>query len=141
MKTKKIPFWKSKSLAEMTPDEWESLCDGCGVCCLQKIEDEVTGEIRLTAVSCSFLDTMNCRCTVYEARQSLNPECIGLVPGKVQDITWLPETCAYRLLSEGRDLEQWHPLVSGAPGTIHEAGMSIRNRVISGRFVHPGDLP
>jgi uncharacterized cysteine cluster protein YcgN (CxxCxxCC family) len=140
MKTKQSPFWKSKPLEEMTQDEWESLCDGCGICCLQKIEDDETGEIQLTSVACAFLDTMSCRCRIYEVRLSSNPECIGLVAGKVQDITWLPETCAYRLLAEGRDLEWWHPLVSGEPSTVHEAGISIRNRVISGRFIHPEDF-
>ena len=140
MKTKKGPFWKSKSLADMTREEWESLCDGCGVCCLQKVEDPETGEIKLTSISCAFLDTMSCRCTIYEMRLSLNPECSGLEAGIVRETTWLPETCAYRRLAEGRELEWWHPLVCGEPNTVHEIGISIRNRVISGRFIHPEDL-
>ncbi len=138
--TEKSPFWKSKSLGEMRQDEWESLCDGCGVCCLQKTEDPETGEIKLTSVSCAFLDTMSCHCTIYEVRFSLNPECIRPTADNVRDIPWLPDTCAYRCLAEGRDLEWWHPLVCGEPNTIHEAGISVRNRVISGRFVHPEDL-
>ncbi len=140
MKRDRRPFWRSKSLDEMTPDEWESICDGCGVCCLQKIEDPETNEITLTSVSCAFLDATTCRCAIYEARLSLNPECLGLEAGSVREITWLPETCAYRRLAEGQDLEWWHPLVSGDPDTVHEAGISIRNRSISGQFVHPEDL-
>ncbi len=140
MEMKKSPFWKSKSLADLTQDEWESLCDGCGVCCLQKIEDPETGEIKLTSIACAFLDTMSCRCTIYEARLTLNPECLGLAADIVRETTWLPETCAYRRLAEGRELEWWHPLVSGEPNAVHETGISIRNRVVSGQFVHPEDL-
>ena len=140
MKKGKRPFWRSKSLEEMTPDEWESICDGCGVCCLQKIENPTTNEITLTSVSCAFLDTTSCRCTIYEARLSLNAECLELEAGGIGAIEWLPETCAYRRLREGQDLEWWHPLISGDPDTVHKAGISIRNRAISEQFVHAEDI-
>jgi len=138
-KTKK-PFWKTKSLCEMTEEEWESLCDGCGICCLQKIEDGETGGINLTSVSCDFLDTVNCRCLVYEDRFLVNPDCVRLSPEKARHIEWLPLTCAYRCVAEGRELEWWHPLVSGDPGTVHRAGISIRDKVLPGRYVHPEDI-
>ena len=125
---------------EMTPDEWESICDGCGVCCLQKIEDPETSEITLTSVSCAFLDATTCRCTIYEARLSLNPECLGLEAGSVREIRWLPETCAYRRLAEGKVLAWWHPLNSGDPATVHRAGISVRDKAVSGQCLHTGDL-
>lgn len=140
MNTKEGPFWKTKSLSEMTGDEWESLCDGCGICCLQKMEDEETGKVKLTSVSCQFLETINCRCLVYEDRFLLNPDCVKLSPEKLKYIKWLPSTCAYRCLSEGRELEWWHPLVSGDPNTVHQAGISLRDKVLPGQYVDPKDL-
>jgi len=137
---KKRPFWKTKSLHEMTPDEWESLCDSCGICCLEKVEDEETGEIKLTSVSCEFLDTVNCRCLIYEHRFHLNPDCVELSVDKLKHIEWLPDTCAYKSLFEGRELEGWHPLVSGDPNTVHEAGVSVRDRALPGQYVHPKDI-
>ncbi len=125
------PFWKRKSLSEMTRREWESLCDGCGKCCLNKLEDEDTGEIALTEVACRYLDLGNCRCTDYANRLTLVPDCISLTPDNVSRLPWLPATCAYRLLAEGSDLYWWHPLVSGDPGTVHEAGVSVRGKVVS----------
>ncbi len=137
---KQRPFWLTKSLHEMTRDEWESLCDGCGICCLEKIEDKETGKIKFMSISCQFLDTVNCRCMIYEDRVVVNPDCLELSPDEVKQITWLPKTCAYRCLAEGRVLEWWHPLVSGDPGSVHEAGISIRDNVVSGRHVHPDDI-
>jgi uncharacterized cysteine cluster protein YcgN (CxxCxxCC family) len=137
---KKRPFWKTKSLHEMTGDEWETLCDSCGICCLEKVEDEETGEIRLTSVSCEFLDTVNCRCLIYAHRLHLNPDCVELSVDKLKHIEWLPDTCAYRRLFERRELEGWHPLVSGDPNTIHEAGISVRDRALPGQYVHPEDI-
>lgn len=140
MNMKQGQFWKTKTLNEMTRDEWESLCDGCGICCLQRIEDEKTGRIKLTSVSCEFLDTVNCRCLVYEDRFLLNPDCVEFSPDKLKHIGWLPSTCAYRCLSEERELEWWHPLVSGDPSTVHQAGISTRDKVLPGQCAHPEDI-
>jgi hypothetical protein len=123
------PFWRSKPLEAMTDREWESLCDGCGRCCLVKLEDEDTGEIAYTDVGCTLLDSDTCRCRDYENRQALVPDCVRLTPATVRMLSWLPPTCAYRLLAEGRDLYWWHPLVSGDPETVHTAGISVRDRV------------
>ena len=129
------PFWRVKSLADMTTAEWESLCDGCGKCCLNKLEDEDTGEILVTRVACRLLDDATCRCSDYADRLSHVPECISLTPAKVDGLYWLPATCAYRLVSEGRDLRWWHHLVSGDPNTVHEAGVSVRGATISESLV------
>ncbi len=134
------PFWKVKPLDRMTPEEWESLCDGCGNCCLKKIEDEGSGEIRVIPVACEYLDTTTARCLIYPDRMLIKNDCIGLSPETLREIVWLPETCAYRLLMEGRDLPEWHPLVSGSPKTVHEAGVSVRDRVVPGACVHPDDI-
>jgi uncharacterized cysteine cluster protein YcgN (CxxCxxCC family) len=134
------PFWKTKSLAEMTKVEWESLCDGCGRCCLEKLEDEDTGQIYYTSVACQFLDLYRCRCTVYEKRTHLEPDCLWLTPENVKQIDWMPVTCAYRRLAEGKDLEWWHPLVSGNADTVHEAGISVRGKALSGKHVNTDDL-
>ena len=131
------PFWKRKTLAELTSREWELLCDGCARCCLQKMEDDQTGELLYTRIVCRYLDQHECRCTRYDQRTKLVPTCLRLNPENVTRISWLPGTCAYRLVAEGRDLPWWHPLVSGDPGTVHEAGMSIRGRVLSEEYVHP----
>jgi uncharacterized cysteine cluster protein YcgN (CxxCxxCC family) len=124
------PFWKRKRLSQMTRKEWESLCDGCARCCLLKLEDVDTGEIAYTDIACRLLDTRACRCTHYEHRQRYVPDCIRLDAGKVDSMGWLPSTCAYRLVAEGRDLYDWHPLVSGDPDSVHRAGISIRDRVV-----------
>ncbi len=123
------PFWKSKSMAEMTPEEWESLCDGCGKCCLIGLEDADTGEIYLTDVSCKLLDGKTCRCVDYENRSARVADCVTLTPSNVAELTWLPRTCAYRLVHEGRDLFAWHPLVSGDPESVHRANVSVRGKV------------
>ena len=124
------PFWRRKTLAEMTRGEWESLCDGCAKCCLDKLQDDDTGEIRYTEVACRLLDLGTCRCTDYANRKRFVPDCVVLTPRTVARLTWLPSTCAYRLISEGRDLEWWHPLVSGDPETVHRAGVSVRGRAV-----------
>jgi uncharacterized cysteine cluster protein YcgN (CxxCxxCC family) len=129
------PFWRVKSLEEMTQAEWESLCDGCARCCLNKLQDDDTGEIAWTSVACRLLDTDTCRCTDYAGRAELVPDCIQLDPEAVRTLSWLPPTCAYRLVAEGRDLYWWHPLVSGDPATVHAAGVSVSGKVVSETFV------
>ncbi|KAB0679958.1 YcgN family cysteine cluster protein [Aureimonas leprariae] len=125
------PFWKTKTLDEMTPAEWESLCDGCGRCCLNKLEDADTGAIAWTSVACRLLDGEACRCRDYPNRQRTVPDCIPLNPDTVRELTWLPPNCGYRLVAEGRDLYWWHHLVSGDRDTVHEAGVSVRGRTVS----------
>ncbi len=123
-----LPFWKRKTLEEMTRAEWESLCDGCARCCLYKLEDEDTGEIYYTNVVCRLLDTHRCRCTAYTDRATLMPTCLVLTPETVRKLNWMPKTCAYRLVAEGKDLYPWHPLISGNPNSVHDAGISVRWR-------------
>jgi uncharacterized cysteine cluster protein YcgN (CxxCxxCC family) len=130
-----IPFWKTKTLAEMTTEEWESLCDGCGRCCLIKLEDEDTGELAYTRVACELLDIGACRCTDYDNRHERVPGCIRLTTSAVDELDWLPATCAYRLVANGEGLAWWHPLVSNDPTTIHEAGVSVRDFAISEKRV------
>jgi uncharacterized cysteine cluster protein YcgN (CxxCxxCC family) len=123
------PFWRTTPLEQMSPEQWESLCDGCGRCCLVKLEDEDTGEIAYTDVGCTLLDSQACRCRDYPNRQAKVADCVRLTPASVRTLHWLPPTCAYRLLAEGEDLYWWHPLVSGDPESVHAAGMSVRDRV------------
>jgi len=125
------PFWETKRLSQMTPAEWESLCDGCGLCCLIRFEDEDTGEIIPTRVSCRLFDTQKCHCSDYAHRKAHVPDCIKLTPGNIEDLLWMPKSCAYRRLHEGRGLASWHPLVSGDPESVHRAGVSIRGQTIS----------
>lgn len=124
-------FWKTKSLAEMTRSEWESLCDGCARCCLYKFEDEDTGEYFYTNVICRFLNTDTCRCTVYDERTVMMPTCLTLNAHLAGELKWMPESCAYRMLAEGRPLADWHPLISGNPNTIHEVGISVRGKTLT----------
>lgn len=126
-----LPFWKVKSLEEMTPVEWESLCDGCARCCLNKLEDWDTGDIVWTDVACTLLDGSSCCCKDYDNRAATVPDCIQLTPSEVRTLTWLPPTCGYRLVREGEDLYWWHPLVSGDPDTVHQAGVSVRGRTVT----------
>ncbi|MEL6569282.1 MAG: YcgN family cysteine cluster protein [Pseudomonadota bacterium] len=119
------PFWKTKSLTEMTTEEWESLCDGCAKCCLLKLEDEDTGEIAYTRLHCKLLDAGSCRCSDYENRKAIVPDCVKLTPKKINEIKWMPRTCAYRLIAEGQDLPDWHHLVCGDRDRIHREGHSI----------------
>lgn len=132
-------FWTVKSLEEMTETEWESLCDGCGRCCLNKLEDWDTGEIAWTNIACRLLDGKSCRCSDYEERQKQVPDCIGLTPETVRKLTWLPPTCAYRLVREGQPLYWWHPLISGDPDTVHIAGVSVRGRIVPESHVDVDD--
>lgn len=125
------PFWRTVPLARMTDGQWESLCDGCGRCCLNKFLYEDTGEIDWTDVACKLLDGQSCRCSDYNNRQQLVPDCQRLTATNVFELTWLPPTCAYRLVAEGRELYWWHPLVSGDPTTVHTAGMSVQGRTVS----------
>ncbi len=133
------PFWKTKSLAEMTGAEWESLCDGCGLCCLNKLEDWDTGEIVWTNIGCTLLDGESCRCRDYPNRKATVPDCLQLTPEMVAELSWLPPTCGYRLVRDGHDLYWWHPLVSGDPETVHQAGISARGRIVSEDDVHIDD--
>ena len=124
-------FWRRVAPERMTRAEWEALCDGCGKCCLNKLEDEETGEVALTRVACRLLDDSTCLCTQYPIRHQFVPECIVLTPATIADhLYWLPQTCAYRLVHEGRDLPHWHPLVSGDPETVHAAGVSVRDLTV-----------
>ncbi len=132
-KVEDAPFWKRKSLLEMTKTEWESLCDGCGRCCLNKLENQDTGEVYHTDVACRLLDLESCQCASYDERKKYVPECQLLTARNLKKYSWLPSTCAYRMRAEGHDLAWWHPLVSGDPNTVHDAGISVRGRVVSER--------
>ena len=133
-------FWERHELSELNHDEWEALCDGCGKCCLNKLEDEVTGEVALTNVACRLLNNETALCRHYANRHSHVPECITLTPRTIETHHyWLPQTCAYRLRFEGRPLHDWHPLNSGDPESVHRAGVSIRGQSISEELVSEDD--
>lgn len=134
------PFWETKTLMEMHPKEWELLCDGCGICCLEKLQDAQTGRVDYTAVACRYLDISECRCRIYPNRLTVNPNCVRITPDGISEMNWLPGSCAYRRLAEGKPLLQWHPLVSGDPESVHTCGISVRDRVISAAYVHPQDI-
>ena len=123
------PFWKTKSLEDMSAAEWESLCDGCGKCCLSKLQDEDTDEIYWTSVGCRLFDQNSCRCANYADRLKQVSDCVQLTPANVRTIRWLPSTCAYRLVAAGEDLAPWHPLVSGDRLSVHRAGISVKGKV------------
>lgn len=125
------PFWETKSLREMSPAEWESLCDGCGLCCLVRFEDEDSGEVIPTSVHCKLFDGDLCRCTDYANRKQHVPDCIKLTPGNIESLQWMPGSCAYRRLHEGKTLPAWHPLITGDPDSTHKAGVSIRGKTIN----------
>ncbi|KIC50355.1 YcgN family cysteine cluster protein [Tateyamaria sp. ANG-S1] len=125
-------FWKKKSIDKLTRKEWEALCDGCGKCCLNKLEDEESGEVALTRVACRLLDDETCRCGQYDIRHQFVPDCIVLKPSNIAEhLYWIPETCAYRLVYEGKPLFDWHPLISGTAESVHAAGVSMRGRTVS----------
>ena len=125
------PFWETKSLSQMTVKEWESLCDGCGLCCLVRFEDEDTGDVLPTRVACKLFDPQSCTCTDYQNRHVQVPDCVKLTPDNIDDLYWMPKSCAYRRLNEGRRLPAWHPLITGDPETVHRAGVSVRGQTIS----------
>lgn len=133
-----MSFWREKLLVNLTPEEWESLCDGCGKCCLEKLEDEDTGEVSYTDVACRLLDLETCRCRNYVERRRFVHDCVPLSPKNVGRLHWMPSTCAYRLLAEGKDLPAWHPLVTGDPESVHAAGQSVRGRAVAAKDA--GDL-
>jgi len=125
-----LPFWRAKKLAEMTDAEWESLCDGCGKCCLHKLQYEDTDELFYTNVACRLMDLTTCQCSKYETRQKHVPDCVRLRPEMVLTLQWLPSTCAYRLVSKGQDIPDWHPLKTGDANSVHAAGQSVKGKAI-----------
>jgi hypothetical protein len=127
------PFWETKRLEQMSAREWESLCDGCGLCCLVRFEDEDTGEVIPTRVSCRLFDADLCRCSDYENRKAHVPDCIKLTPWNIEDLLWMPKSCAYRRLHENRGLPDWHPLITGDPESVHRAGVSVRRQTVNER--------
>jgi hypothetical protein len=132
-------FWERKPLNKLSRAEWEALCDGCGKCCLNKLEDEESGEVALTRVACRLLDDASCRCAQYEIRHQFVPDCIVLKPENLDSHAyWMPQTCAYRLLWQGRPLPDWHPLITGDPDSVHKAGVSVRGMTVS-EFDTPED--
>ena len=134
---KEAPFWKTKKLNELSASEWEALCDGCGLCCLQKLEDEESGDIAVTAITCRYLDLSSCRCEDYANRSTMVPDCIPLTPQRVSEFYWLPETCAYRLIAGGQQLPEWHHLVCGDRNAVQQAGVGVSNFCVSEEYVHP----
>ena len=133
---KNVRFWEEKSLAELSQEEWESLCDGCGKCCLIKLENADSKEILYTDIACKLLDCETCRCMNYPKRKEIVPDCVILNPDNLEQLPWMPDTCAYRLIYEGKPLPQWHPLISGDSDSVHQAGVSVR-----GKVVREGDIP
>jgi len=132
-------WWQSKRLEELSAEEWEALCDGCGKCCLHKIQED-DGSLLFTRVHCRYLDPRSCRCTDYANRFDNVSDCVELGQGNIASLDWLPATCAYRLRARGKPLADWHPLVSGAADSVHRAGISVRGRCISEEYVHPDGL-
>ena len=125
-------FWETVPLKKMTRDEWEALCDGCGKCCMNKLEDEDTGEVALTRVACRLFDDTTCQCAQYPIRHQFVPECIVLKPANMDtNLYWMPETCAYKLLWQGKPLFPWHSLISGTPESVHAAGVSMQQRTVA----------
>jgi len=124
-------FWEKVPLGKMTPKEWEALCDGCGKCCLNKLEDGDTGEVALTRVACRLLDDETCKCGQYDIRKQFVPECIVMTPSNIADHAyWMPQTCAYRLLFDGQPLPKWHPLLTGTDQSVHDAGVSVQGKTV-----------
>ena len=133
------PFWLVKSLPEMTKEEWESLCDGCGKCCLQKLEDEDTGDLYYTDLACQYLDQQSCQCKSYDSRQDKVASCISLDLRRLDEFAWLPSSCAYRLLLEDKPLPDWHPLITGSTDSVHLSENSVRNKVVCETDVPEGE--
>ncbi len=133
-------YWENKSIGEMSDEEWELLCDGCGKCCLHKLEDEDDGKIYYTSVACQLLDIESCQCSNYAERFKLEPTCVKLTPDDVDNLQWLPASCAYRLIENGQPLPDWHHLISGDRELVHREGHSIEGRCVSERHVHPDEL-
>ncbi|MGB7430970.1 MAG: YcgN family cysteine cluster protein [Ahrensia sp.] len=129
MTTQANRYWETTALEDMNRQQWEALCDGCGKCCMSKLVDEDTDDIYFTTVACRLFDAESCRCVDYDNRQQKVSDCVQLTPANVREIAWLPQTCAYRLVAEGRPLYAWHPLLSGTPDSVHEASVSMRDRV------------
>ncbi|MDR5891801.1 MULTISPECIES: YcgN family cysteine cluster protein [Halomonas] len=128
-------FWEQYPLEELTAEEWEALCDGCGQCCLLKFQDEESGELAVLNLACELLDVHSCRCSDYEHRLERVPECTRLTPERVGEFRWLPHSCAYRRVAEGRKLARWHPLLSGDPERVHRKGISVRSFAVTSRGV------
>ena len=139
--TPDAPFWKTKNMAKMSQSEWESLCDSCGKCCCIRLEDEDTGQVYITDVACKLFNPSTCRCGDYANRSKIVSDCVTLSPVNVSQLHWMPQTCAYRLVSEGKDLPEYHHLVSGSRETIHEVGMSVQNDVTSEELVSEDEIP
>ncbi len=133
-------FWETKTLAQMSREEWESLCDGCGKCCLHKLEDTTDGRIYYTDVACRYLDLRRCRCTAYDTRDEVVADCVRLEYESPDQMGWLPPSCAYRALAEGRGLPEWHPLVTGDPDSTRSSGNSVVGRVVSELAIDENDL-
>lgn len=135
------PFWKTKALQDMTKEEWESLCSRCGMCCFQRMYNRKTGIPQYTKIRCNHLNAATLQCDVYENRFDVDYSCEKVTPENIRELGWLPETCGYRTIAEGRDLEWWHPLVSGKWDTVHKAGKSFINiETISEKDMITGDL-
>ena len=133
-------FWKGKTLEQLSNEEWEALCDGCGQCCLYKLEDEDSSDLYLTNVVCRFFDQQTCQCRVYAERHQAVPTCVQLTPQNVLELKWIPPTCAYKLLAEGKPLPKWHPLISDDRQSIQETEFFVGGRVISESDVDMDDL-
>lgn len=139
--TKNTGFWTNKPMTEFSQEEWESLCDGCGKCCLIKLEDVDSGEIHYTDVGCTLLDGKTCLCRDYANRKQIVPDCVILTPDRLEQIPWMPQSCSYRLIYEGKDLPDWHPLITSDPNSTHQAGQSVAGQIISEDDIDEDDLP
>lgn len=135
----KAPFWQTKPLHTLSAEEWESLCDGCGKCCVVRLEDADSGQTFATSLHCQLFDNQACRCVDYANRHARVPDCVRLSPDNLAMLSWMPQTCAYRLVHEGRDLPDWHPLKSGSRESVHAAGMSVRGLTVDERTVPEED--
>jgi uncharacterized protein len=134
------PFWRNKSLDDMSHEEWESLCDGCGKCCMIRLQDEDTGKIADTNIACKLFERTACTCSDYANRCTRVPDCVSLTPDNLGSLDWMPKTCAYRLIFEGFDLPPWHPLITGSRESIHLAGMSVRDKTVCETEIDPDDV-